>query len=1475
MPIDKVIPRFLVSDKDERLLGEGAMTDALNVTMSEDGAGTEGVIKNVKGTIAASGTFKGVAVGDAVKVIGQVSDPQRGYIYFFVADATSATDHADDAIYRYNTSDDTYELVFEDKQAWLQFDHTGFVKADVINGDFQQDGTQQTILYFTDNVNEPRKINVDRAVNGDFDNYSNSQLDYALNAIKAPLTVPPTAVFETESSVQSNNLTEKAFQFCTQLVYKDGEESVLSPISKLYFPSHYSTYGTSEGVFEAFNQNVCRISVGFNSSPKTIEDVEKIRVIGRVGNAGQFFIIDEVKVDEDKTRTVFGSSKTVYDAANGVYSFYNDGVYPAVDSVTSSKLYDYVPKKAQGQAIVGNRLMYSNYVEGFENHDPGATISVAYKNDLTESNEFSDDFVEYPLGSADKTKGNIYLDFSNITWPGDSPDTVPEGTIVSIRIDYDPEGSVSTSVSEGMAQVTITDFGSGSVMTDTYPEIHFGYKTAANKDASIELGSDTVTLAFSYVATENMTPAELTEAVKDVVSNLDNEYEKSFTVSSTDNFYIAPNSSGNFGYGQSSYITQNGFFGDDLGDGSQAQGFVDDEGKTIYGTMSVDNLDFTVTYKFDDVSYTSGDTNFTIKPYISKAEVTGFEFDGNISDGTGTVTWSSSSVSSFTRSSTSYSIQSSLTFAITNTTTDETGYIPFSESFTNISNATSSFKHGSSHPLGVVYYDKFGRHGSVNSIGSAYVKSLHERTVNGGSNPALNKGPCELQVSFSNNAPDWADSFHLVYGGPSEIDSFLVTGVGVGRAVDSDHSATSKRIYVSLKPLDLYEDERSSNRSYTFTEGDKLRVLFNTGTDGSLNYKNSNSGGPMEFNVVGVVDNPVDDGIVLSGDTYADTADALSGTWIALEAPVISAGGLTDDGPDAGSALDNVSYDGYDYFSLSSNDYPNGDSSPDNNYWQNGTVVQIYKPKKTVAASVYYEIGERRKVLSSGYGGQGEPATNHGETINTMSGSVWWRPITFTVPEEADGVDPPLSDWAETSYYVENETPSEITDSKDWHRGKAHLVNESASEIRRGNGIIYSDIYSEDIAWLSLSSFNVNNYDSFEAKFGNAEYIGNYNDDLVAIQKNKLCLVPVNKNILEYASGSSDVAVSSNVLGQRRYASGDYGTDGHPESVLIQDNNVFFADKSRQAVCGLIGGQLVPISEKGMSSFFQDFFSSNNTHYISGYDPRDGIYFISAIGGTTEETVGYNLPGGFWQSKYSFTPYIYANQNNMLYSSKLSAYDANDIFWRHDSSTYNSFYGDGHDSYVEVVSKISPSRVKVYNALSIEADSKDWGVSTGALDIKTSSGQKGQSIFSSDWKEFEDSYYVEMPRDSRESSDNDSINLYIGVLTHVSGRTYTSDRRLNRLPIPIDEDIKVGSDTLQVESVSGNKITFNGDIATDDAFDGDAVSLILEASSGDKLRGHWLRLKLTTATGTGGTKHELYCINFHVSDSKSHHPLGE
>ena len=111
MAIDKMIPRFLVSDEDERLLKEGAMTDALNVTISEDGDGSEGVLKNVKGTEAVTGATLGTG-GDNVKVIGQVSDSQLGYIYFFVATVGEDV-YTHDAIYRLNTNTNATQLVFK------------------------------------------------------------------------------------------------------------------------------------------------------------------------------------------------------------------------------------------------------------------------------------------------------------------------------------------------------------------------------------------------------------------------------------------------------------------------------------------------------------------------------------------------------------------------------------------------------------------------------------------------------------------------------------------------------------------------------------------------------------------------------------------------------------------------------------------------------------------------------------------------------------------------------------------------------------------------------------------------------------------------------------------------------------------------------------------------------------------------------------------------------------------------------------------------------------------------------------------------------------------------------------------------------------------------------------------------------------------------------------------------------------------
>ena len=85
MAIDKIQPKYINSDAHERLLQNGELTDAVNVTLGESGSGTSGVLKNAKGTIPGEALTQNDLIPNSFcNVVGEVSDPQRGYIYFFV-----------------------------------------------------------------------------------------------------------------------------------------------------------------------------------------------------------------------------------------------------------------------------------------------------------------------------------------------------------------------------------------------------------------------------------------------------------------------------------------------------------------------------------------------------------------------------------------------------------------------------------------------------------------------------------------------------------------------------------------------------------------------------------------------------------------------------------------------------------------------------------------------------------------------------------------------------------------------------------------------------------------------------------------------------------------------------------------------------------------------------------------------------------------------------------------------------------------------------------------------------------------------------------------------------------------------------------------------------------------------------------------------------------------------------------------------
>ena len=116
---------------------------------------------------------------------------------------------------------------------------------------------------------------------------------------------------------------------------------------------------------QTYVQNRCIIRPNIDPN---FPDLSKIRILARKGNDGSFFVVDEFDPKSDVTRTILGASFTVYDASSREYKFYNDRLGSAVPVQTVNKMFDNVPFKAQGQALAGNRLMYSNYTEGRANN---------------------------------------------------------------------------------------------------------------------------------------------------------------------------------------------------------------------------------------------------------------------------------------------------------------------------------------------------------------------------------------------------------------------------------------------------------------------------------------------------------------------------------------------------------------------------------------------------------------------------------------------------------------------------------------------------------------------------------------------------------------------------------------------------------------------------------------------------------------------------------------------------------------------------------------------------------------------------------------------------------------------------------------------------------------------------------------------------------------------------------------------------
>lgn len=1426
--IDRNVPKKFVADKDERLLQPGDMIEAQNITITERGEGSGSIVKTFKGASSASPDTGVFILEDNVEVVGKAEDTQNGLVYFFAAPQGAESQDAS-RILQYNPQTAKYKEVL--KSSWLNFRGVEFVKGDVLNKDFDRDGVVETILYFTDNTNPPRRINVQKALAGDYDGYSNSELDIALSSMRAAPTKPPTFSFTTDTNVSTNNFIQDSLQYATQIIYNDGEVSALSPYSKLAISQAAAFGGLEESDYNVvqYVQNVCSIRHNIDSDHP---ELKKIRLLARSGNSGSFFVVDEFDPNTSVNRAYYGTDVEVYSSATQSYKFYNDILGKVVSDNVVNKLYDNVPLKAEGQALIGSRLMYSNYTEGFDNaplNPDHFSITPKYSSEGAGVESFASDSDVGSVYSSSASPFQITLNLEGAANISDST-SFPAGTNVEVSFVFKPEFNAIGTGANTVLDINALGWDNGvgpfnptptqiTLTNDETSGITFPTPNETNKKFSLSL----------FTPEEFTSSDALAAYIREEIDDVEVKLNYDFTG-----------------------LTLNASGYDDV----------------------VLNCTLELTWKFgeEDTAPVGDEDNLLLKPRISRIRFTSYgvtdsgSFD-NI-EILGANVWDSLGAAGNQQNEITYS-------SVTNTLASES---------INISalGQTASFKQGANHAFGVVFYDKYGRSGFVNEIGSVYVKAPHERSPVG-------FGPVSMEFDFSdddinNSIPSWADSYQIVYAGSNVAEVFQYTVGGAfprrltthtGGSFDLDTS--THNLYISLKTLDQYRRDKDVLRDYSFTKGDKLRIISrrNDSDDGFL-FPSSSDGDIMEFDVVGVETIDEVPLHVLQGTSHdVDDSNPHQGTFVVVTAPAVEA--------KSGVSGSENKYTNFDWYHVTDTDYPSGTAVTFGNYWNKNVLVEIITPKKATAEKVYYEIGERRRI--GAYRNSND--SDMGPAFTVSSGDVHYRAVAAKTPKR---VGSPLAwntdnnlenpeDWEYTARYVEDSSISDLFPSKSWDRGRAHSVFNDAAEIVRYNSVTYSDAYADDTSVLSLSSFNpsLGNFFDLPSEYGACRYIDNISGSLVALQENKLSIVKVNKSVISTASQSGLVGLSTDVLSSPEFFGGDYGTQ-NPESALVIDGAIYFVDKARRAVLRGTRKGMEVLSDIDIKSFFDSTLAAwdatTGTRIISGYDPDDSVYFVTLFDGALNKqfTLGYNL-GGFWQGTYTFQATCYAAINDKMIACRYNTTPSgtnDELIWNFTSESSNNFMKSPpsvHESKVTVVSNVEPSMVKQYNSISLEADSA-WNTQ-----LESSLGQTTDNLV---FSKKEDAHYADVTGDTSVNSLGQFIP--VGRVSANASNLITLSNSLAGLHIPKGYTLykNTGSETfttlvVPVTSVDyANKTISHAGGTLSVAVGDDIFVAAPKKLTGDQIRGHYCKIKCSI-TPSGSSREELYAINANFVNSKANH----
>lgn len=442
---------------DERLLPNGEYVHAENVRMVSTENSAVGAVENaIANERLTDLLYEGEKLSASAKCIGAVEDGIYETIYWFVHDSNFSSSPTGklDMIVSYNAKEEslTYNLISVNDgggvNTTLNFDPDYLINGvDVLDDQ----------IFFTDNINPPRRINIKT-------NYSNPigtpRVDgftaEEIMVIKRPPINSP-VISPKVSPTENNYLEERFISFAYRYRYADNQYSATSQFSAPAFLPKGFRFDYDNYVNAGMQNLANSCEITYNTGSHLVVGVDLL--FKEMGDS-------TIKVIEKLDKAELGLA----DDTDYTFTFDNSKIYTILDDAEILRLYDNVPHIAKAQTIMGTRLMYANYEDGYDIIDAnGEKVKLEFSSSLISEDvsekeipttlsagnytygstvSITNSVVDIDLSSVDLKAGSIisfYIRLSHNDFAGDTPFPAEETNDVEIRLDYTIQKDYSSS----------------------------------------------------------------------------------------------------------------------------------------------------------------------------------------------------------------------------------------------------------------------------------------------------------------------------------------------------------------------------------------------------------------------------------------------------------------------------------------------------------------------------------------------------------------------------------------------------------------------------------------------------------------------------------------------------------------------------------------------------------------------------------------------------------------------------------------------------------------------------------------------------------------------------------------------------------------------------------------------------------------------------------------------------------------------